>query len=105
MVAASSGAAGADVSTVKERDAGLWSTLPAGSIARTSKMWGPSESAARGVLVAPGPLQGAKASESKWHSKLDPCSLEEKPKVGVESKVVPEGPEVMVVGGAVESST
>ena len=53
----------------------------------------------------PGPLQGAKATASKRHSKLEPVSLEENPKVGVESLVVPEGPEVIVVSGAAESST
>jgi hypothetical protein len=36
-----------------------------------------------GVWVAPGPLQAAKAEVSKRHSKLEPDSLEEKPKVGV----------------------
>ena len=63
-------------------------------------MWAPWESAAVGVWVAPGPLQGAKAAESKRHSKVEPDWLEEKPKVGVESLVGPEGPEVIVVFGA-----
>ena len=95
---------GAWVSTVKERVAGVASTLPAGSVARTAKVWAPSESAAVGVWVAPGPLQGAKAAESKRHSKVDPVWVAEKPKVGVESFVGPEGPEVIVVSGATESS-
>ena len=95
---------GAWVSTVKERAAGLWSVFVAASVARTWKVWGPSESAVAGVWVAPGPLQGAKAPESKRHWKLAPGSLEEKPKVGVESLVGLEGPESMVVCGAVESS-
>ena len=37
---------GAAVSIVQLNDAGLWSTLPAVSIARTSKEWEPSASAA-----------------------------------------------------------
>ncbi len=57
------------------------------------------------MWVAPGPLQAAKAAASKRHSKLEPVSLEENPKVGVESLVVPVGPEVIVVSGAAESST
>ena len=79
--------------------AGVESRLPAGSLARTAKLWAPSASAAVGVWVAPGPLQGAKAAESKRHSKVDPVWVAEKPKVGVESFVGPEGPEVIVVSG------
>ena len=91
---------GASVSTVKERVAGVGSTLPAGSVARTSKVWAPSASATVGVWAAPGPLQGANTAASKRHSKVDPVSVEEKPKVGVESLVGPEAPEVIVVFGA-----
>ena len=35
---------GGTVSTVKVLDAGLWSVLYAWSVARTSKVWGPSAS-------------------------------------------------------------
>ena len=56
------------------------------------------------MWVLPGPVQGPKAAESKRHWKLEPASEEEKPKVGVASAVDPEGPESIVVSGAVESS-
>ena len=96
---------GGTVSTENERVAGVGSTLPAWSIARTAKVWAPSASAVVGVLVAPGPLQGAKTAESKRHSYVAGVWLEENPKVGVESLVGPEGPELIVVSGGVESST
>ena len=56
------------------------------------------------MWVAPGPLQGANAAESKRHWKVELGSLEVKPKVGVESLVGPLGPEEIVVLGPVESS-
>ena len=65
---------------------------------------GPLGSAAVGVWVAPGPLQGANAAESRRHWKVEFCSLEVKPKVGVESLVGPLGPEEIVVFGAVTST-
>ena len=37
---------GAALSTVQLKEAGVWSALPAVSIARTSKVWDPSASAA-----------------------------------------------------------
>jgi hypothetical protein len=94
---------GAWVSTVKLRLAGLWSTFPWESEARTSKVWGPLERAAAGVCVAPGPEQGANEAESKRHSKVDPASSEEKPNVGVESAVGALGPESTVVSGGLLS--
>ena len=94
---------GAAVSTVNERVAGVASTLPAWSVARTEKVWAPWASAG-GVWAAPGPLQAAKAPESMLHWKVEFASLEEKPKVGVESLVGPLAPEEIVVSGAWEST-
>ena len=56
------------------------------------------------MWVAPGPLHGAKASESKRHSKVEPASEEEKVKVGVGSLVPPLGPPVIVVSGGTVST-
>jgi hypothetical protein len=78
---------------VNDRWAGVGSTLPTESVARTEKVWGPSVSCA----VVCGELQAAKAPESTRHSKLEPAFEEEKAKVGVGSLVVPEGPESIVV--------
>ena len=50
-------------------------------------------------------MQGWKLPESSLHSKLEPPSLALKPKLGDALLVRPEGPEVIVVSGAVESST
>src|SRR5438034_114803 len=93
----------AAVRTVNERDAGVGSAFPAVSVAWTSKLCDPSASGATGVWVSPGPEQGANGSESKRHSKLEPGSEDENPKVGVGSWVVPEGPESIVVSGGVVS--
>ncbi len=98
------GASGASESTVKARLAGLWSVFAAWSVARTSNVWAPSVSAAAAVWASPGPEQGPKAAASKRHWKLEPGSEEEKLNDGVLSEVVPEGPESIVVSGAVESS-
>src|SRR6266496_4973811 len=97
------GGSGAAVSTVKSREAGVGSVLPAASVARTRKVWAPSARALAGVCVSPGPEQAPNGSESKRHSKLDPGSVEENPKVGVESLVAPEGPEVIVVSGGTKT--
>ena len=98
------GALGAWVSTLKLRAAAVGSVLAAASVARTSKLWEPSESGAEvGVWVAPGPLQGPKAAESKRQAKLDPASEEWKEKLGAGLLVGPEGPESIVVSGGVES--
>ena len=92
------------MSTLKLRAAAVGSVLAAASVARTSKLWEPSESGEGGVWVAPGPLQGAKAAESKRQAKLDPASEEWKEKLGEGLLVGPEGPESIVVSGGVESS-
>ena len=81
------------------RLAGVGSVFLALSVARTSKVWLPGESGVEGVWLAPGPEQGANAWESKRQVKVEPDSLEVKPKVGVVSAVDPAGPEVIVVWG------
>ena len=53
------GAPGAWVSTLKLRAAAVGSVLAAASVARTSKLWEPSESGAEGVCVAHGAAAGA----------------------------------------------
>ena len=96
---------GGVVSTVKVREAGVASVLPAASVARTSKVWEPSLSDA--VVCGevqlpqpPGPLP------SRRHSKLEPDSEELNPKSGVALLVrpPPAGPLVIVVWGAVAST-
>jgi hypothetical protein len=56
------------------------------------------------VWLAPGPEQAANGSESNRQRKVDPASLDENVKVGVESAVRPVGPESICVAGGVESS-
>ena len=89
---------GALVSTVMVRLAGLASVLPAASVARTSKVWGPSVSAA----VVCGELQAVSAAESTRHSNVA-LDSEENSNVGVESPVSPLAPVSMVVSGGVVS--
>lgn len=84
---------------------GVASVFFALSVALTSKVWEPAGSGVEGVWLAPGPEQAAKAWESKRHWKVEFGSLEEKLKVGVLSVVGPDGPAVIEVWGAVESST
>ena len=91
---------GGVVSTEKLRLAGLASVLPAWSVARTSKVWGPSVSAGDAVK---GDEHDAKAAASKRHWKVEFDSLEENWKVGVLSAVGAFGPESIVVCGAVVS--
>src|SRR6266496_3923271 len=97
------GGSGAAVSTVKSREAGVGSVLPAASVARTRKVWAPSARALAGVCVSPGPEQAPNGSESKRHSKLAPGS-EEKPNDGEALVVSPEGPESIVVSGGAVST-
>lgn len=57
--------------TLKALVAGLVSTFPAWSVARTRKLWDP------GLTVrARGEVQGAKAAASSLHSSVAPASLE-----------------------------
>ena len=93
---------GGTVSTVKVRLAGVASTLPAPSMARTSKVCEPSDRAA----VVKGVVQAANAAASKRHWNVEPASVEVKVKVGVLSLVVlpAAGPPVMFVSGGVAST-
>jgi hypothetical protein len=97
----SPGGGGGGALTVKPRLAGVASTLPAASRARTSKVCGPGGRPA--VVWEPLEPQGANAPSSILHSKLEPASLEVKVNVGVESSVGPDGPPVIVVSGGVAS--
>src|SRR6266511_4731011 len=87
--------------TVNERLAGLASMFPAASWARTSNAWSPLVS---GPTVV-GDVHAANAPASSLHWKVDPASLDENANVGVLSLVEPDGPEVIVVCGALRSPT
>ncbi len=91
---------GGSVSTVKVREAGEGSVLPAGSTARTSSVWRPSSSRP----VVNGEVQDAKAPSSTRHSKPEPGSSAAISKVGVASAVGPPGPAVIVVSGGSAST-
>ncbi len=90
---------GVAVLTVNARVAGVASVLPATSVARTETEWSPSLRAA----VVHGLVQLAHAPVSTRHSKTEFASVAVKANVGVLSLVVPVGPEVIVVSGAVVS--
>ena len=85
-LAVSSGAAGVAVSTVHSKLAGLWSALPATSIARTSNLWAPSARPARSSGEAQA-AQSAASLESSRHWKEatpePPASAPEKSKLAV----------------------
>ena len=76
------------------------SVLRAASVALTEKVWEP--------LAKPvyfwGEEQVLKAALSSLHSNVLPASEEEKVKVALFCLIVPEGPESMVVSGAVVSA-
>src|SRR5947208_894681 len=76
------------------------SVLPAGSVARTSKVWLPAPSAE----VAWGLVQADQLPPSIRHSKVEPGSLELKLKLGVGSFDGLPGPEFSDVVGAVVST-
>ncbi len=88
------------MSTVNARDAGVGSTFPAVSVARTSKVCAPSAS----DPVVSGVEQEPHAPPSTRHSKLEPAWLAENANVGVASLVGPEGPLSIVVFGAAVST-
>jgi hypothetical protein len=90
---------GAVVSTVKARVAGVGSVFPAGSVARTENVYGPSRSAT-GVN---GDAQAAYVLPSSEQANVDPASLAVNENVGVASVVPPVGPAVIVVLGGVVS--
>src|ERR671923_278204 len=81
-------------------EAGVWSVLPAWSVARTEKVWEPE--------LKPeyvwGEEHGSKLPESSWHSNVALGSSEEKVNVASVEVVVPEGPESIVVSGAAVST-
>src|SRR5205814_503480 len=79
--------------------AGVASVLPAWSVARTSRPWLPSASAA----VVCGLVHELQLPPSRRHSKVDPASLEWKVKLGVALLSSGGGVESMVVSGAVRS--
>ena len=91
--------AGAMVSTVQLRLAGVASVLPALSVALTWKVLGPS---AR-PLYACGDVHAAKGPPFKLHSNVEPDSLEENVRFAEELETIPDGPLTMDVSGAVVS--
>ena len=91
---------GAAVSTVKMCDAGVGSTLPARSVARTSNVCAPSASDA----MLSGVEHEAHAPPSTRHSNVEPASSAENTNVGVGSFVGPDGPLLIVVCGAAVST-
>src|SRR5712691_10973066 len=66
-------------STSHVQEAGDGSVLPARSIARTSKVWEPSESASRTWVL----VQAEKSPPSTLHSNAELVSVEAKSKLGV----------------------
>ncbi len=99
MVVSGASGSGGTTWTVNVRVAGVGSTLRAASMARTWKVWLPSAS----VWVTYGEEHGAKAPSSTRHSYVTPAPPENS-KAGVGSSVVPVGPEVIVVSGAIVST-
>ena len=91
--ASRSAVSGGVVSTVNERAAGVPSMFPAASVARTSKVWGPSDRAARACDCSPRSRRRRRRRRVGIGSSSRPRS-EEKPKVGVASLVGRRGPGV-----------
>ena len=79
--------------------AGVASVFPAGSLARTWKVWDPLGKA---VYVL-GLVHAAKAAVSSLHSKVEPASVAVNVNVAVFGLLLPLGPPVIVVSGAVVS--
>jgi len=73
--------------------------LPAASLALTEKVCGPLAN----PVYFLGEEQALKAALSSLHSKVLPASEEEKVNVALLDFIVPEGPESIVVSGAVVS--
>ena len=93
---------GAVVSTVNVCAAALASVLPAASVARTANECEPSAS----LASVYGLVQEAQVPvDSTRHWKVEPDSLDVNANVGVASLVVPVGPDVIDVAGAVVSGT
>ena len=89
---------GGVVSTVKVRDAGVWSVLPEASLARTEKVCEPSPSPVRSF----GEAQAPQAPASSLHSNVAPSSGLVKLKLVEAVVIVPPagGPTVIEVSGA-----
>jgi hypothetical protein len=87
--------------TLQVRDAGVWSTFPEESIARTRTSCEPT--------VKPvywcGDAQPVHVPPSREHWKLEPASLEENVNVALVLEVEPDGPVSIVVSGAVVSGS
>jgi hypothetical protein len=92
--------AGAVVSTVQVRCAGVASTLPAASVARTANAWEPS---LRPAYCCP-ETQAAKGAASRLHWNVAVASSEENLNTADADVTVPDGPASMVVSGAVVSA-
>jgi hypothetical protein len=90
---------GGVVSTVKALVAGVASVFPAASVARTESVYEPSRRDA-GVY---GEEHVENVTPSRAHANVEPASLDENVKVGVESAVAPVGPPVIAVSGGVVS--
>jgi hypothetical protein len=88
---------GAVVSIVQLCTAGLPSTFPAASIARTRKLCDPAASPA----YVCGDSQATKAALSSEHSKLEPGSLAVKLKLALVLEVSAGGAAVIVVSGGI----
>jgi hypothetical protein len=93
--------AGFAVSRCHVQVAGEASVLPAGSVARTSNVWELSVSPATPFGLA----QGVQLPPSMRHSKVDPLSEELKVKLGVVAFDGSAGSAVIVVSGAVRSTS
>ena len=91
---------GAVASTVKVRVTGVWSVLPAASVARTEKVCSPSAS----VASVRGVVHGSNAPASIRHSNVEPGSLAKNVNCGVVWRVVPLGPSSIAVFGAAVST-
>jgi hypothetical protein len=93
------GVGGTSGSTVHSCLAGVTSTFPSASMARTSKTWSPTASSG----VSYGEVQISNAVAFSEHSNVEPGSLAENSNVAFENWVVAGGPEVIVVSGGVVS--
>jgi hypothetical protein len=90
-----------DTCTVQPRVAGVGSVLPDVSTALTETVWPPGFKEEKDSDSA----HVCQEAESSLHWKLEPLSLEEKPKFAVVDIVVPEGPATIeVLGGVVSPS-
>src|SRR5829696_2866733 len=87
-------------STVQLRDAGVGSTLPTASIARTENVCGPSPTDVYRV----GDVHRTKGAPSTRHSKVESDSVEEKLNWASGLLSVPAGPLSMIVSGGVASA-